>query len=386
MKASESLQNTQSTATEDALRRAVDTTPAFIHTARPDGYLDYFNRGWLDFLGKSLEEVCGWRWTESVHPEDVAALVQKWHAALASGEPFEIEARVRRADGSYRALLHRKLPLRDEHGNIVKWFGSSVDIEDRKRAEERFRRSTQELQRSEFYLGEGQRLAHMGSWAFNAAGFDYWSPELFRIYGLDPGGKAPTVDEYMALVHPEDREFVAQAIQKMLADHRSFDFTKRIVRPDGEIRHVRCVGTAATHGGTFEGFIGTGMDVTEQEELTKALRKSEEELRQVLDLAPQLIGVLGPRRERLYANRMALTYYGISLDEWRQRSFEPEVHPDDFDMVKAHVDRSLSNPAAFELEMRLRNGHGTYRWFLVRYNPLRDDEGQVVRWYLACTD
>jgi formate hydrogenlyase transcriptional activator len=172
----------------------------------------------------------------------------------------------------------------------------------------------------------------------------------------------------------------------MLAEHRGFDFTKRIVRPDGEIRHVRCVGTAETYGGTFGGFLGTAMDVTEQEELTKALRKSEEELRQVLDLAPQLIGVLGPRRERIYANRMALTYYGISLDEWRQRSFGPEVHPDDFDMVKAHVDRSVSSPAAFELEMRLRNGHGTHRWFLVRYNPLRDDQGQLVRWYLACTD
>ena len=69
----------------------------------PTGTLDYFNRGWLDFFGKSLEEVCGWRWTESVHPEDVAGIVQKWHAALASGEPFEIEARVRRADGAYQS-------------------------------------------------------------------------------------------------------------------------------------------------------------------------------------------------------------------------------------------------------------------------------------------
>ena len=137
MEASETLQNDESGATENALRRAVDTTPAFIHTARPDGYLDYFNRGWLDFLGKSLEEVCGWRWTESVHPEDVAVIVQKWHAALASGEPLEVEARVRRADGTYRAFLHRKAPLHDEHGNIVKWFGSSIDIEDRKRAEKR---------------------------------------------------------------------------------------------------------------------------------------------------------------------------------------------------------------------------------------------------------
>ena len=100
MKASESLQNDESTETENALHRAVDTTPAFIHTGRPDGYLDYFNRGWLDFFGKSLEEVCGWRWTESVHPEDVAELVQKWHAALASGGPGEGH------DGAFAAARH----------------------------------------------------------------------------------------------------------------------------------------------------------------------------------------------------------------------------------------------------------------------------------------
>jgi len=111
MKASESLQNDQLTATENALRLAVDTTPAFIRTAHPDGYIDYFNRGWLDFLGKSLEDVCGWHWTESVHPEDVAGIVQKWRAALASGEPFEAEARVRRADGIYRDKFLSKQPV-----------------------------------------------------------------------------------------------------------------------------------------------------------------------------------------------------------------------------------------------------------------------------------
>src|SRR5471032_436518 len=133
-------------------------------------------------------------------------------------------------------------------------------------------------------------------------------------------------------------------------------------------------------------FAGIGIDVTEQEGLTKALRESEEELRQMLDLAPQIVGVLGPKRERLYANRVALVYYGVSLDEWRQSSFEREVHPDDYDRVKALVDRSLSHPDAFESEMRLRQGDGTYRWFLVRYNPLRDDQGQLIRWYLACTE
>jgi PAS domain S-box-containing protein len=126
--------------------------------------------------------------------------------------------------------------------------------------------------------------------------------------------------------------------------------------------------------------------VTEQEELTKALRESEAELRQMLDLVPQIVGVLGPGRGRLYANRIALAYYGVSLDEWRQRTFEREVHPDDLDRVKAHIERSLISVVAYELEMRLRGGDGTYRWFLVRYNPLCDEEGKLVRWYLACTD
>ena len=134
---------------------------------------------------------------------------------------------------------------------------------------------TAELQRSEFYLSEGQRLGHTGSWAFNASGFfDHWSQELFQIHGLDPRGKAPTKEEYLALVHPEDREFVEQQIQEMFATHRAFDFTKRIVRPDGQIRSVRCVGVLATQEGTFRRFVGTGMDVTEQQQLIEALRKS----------------------------------------------------------------------------------------------------------------
>ncbi len=247
-----------------------------------------------------------------------------------------------------------------------------------------------QLQATLFYLAEGERLAHTGSWAFDAAGFKHWSSELFAIHGLDPAGKAPSIPEYMALVHPEDREFVAQEIQKMLADHHGFDFTKRIVRPDGTIRHVRCVGVPAAHGeGEGEGFVGTGIDVTEQEQLTAALRKSEVELRQILDLAPQLIAVLGPKRERLYANRTALTYLGSTLDEWRQRVMGApgsEAHPDDAERINAVGDRAIISGSPYELEVRLRAADGSYRWFLARYNPVRDDQGQIMRWYVACTD
>src|SRR5258705_9667564 len=287
---------------------------------------------------------------------------------LRTGGTAEGSWRIRDAQGNSRWFLSRTEPIGGSDGPILCWVGINLDVEDRKQAE--------------LYLAEGQRLAHTGSWAFAAGGFRHWSPELFAIHGLDPAKNAPSLEEYMALVHPDDREFVAREIQTMLAEHRGFDFTKRIVRPDGAIRQVRCVGMPSTHGE----FVGTGIDVTEHEVLTSALRKSEGELRQILDLVPQLVGVLGPQAERLYANRVTLSYLGVTLDEWRQRDRGSDVHPEDIDRIKAHIDGLLATGAAGEWEMRLRAGDGTYRWFLVRSNPLRDDQGQLVRWYIAYTD
>ena len=167
------------------------------------------------------------------------------------------------------------------------------------------------LHLNEYSLSEGQRLAHMGSWAFNAAGFEYWSSELFRIHGLDPRGKPPSVEEYLALVHPGDRAFMQQGIMQMLADHRAFDFTKRIVRSDGEIRHVRCVGVPVTQGGIFQGFLGTEMDVTEHEQLTKQLRRSEKELRDVIDTIPAIVWSVLPDGSNTYVNKRFVEYSGL---------------------------------------------------------------------------
>ena len=253
---------------EKELRDVIDTIPATVWSTLPDGSNTYVNRHTVEYQGLSAEQMAGSGWQTVIHPDDLARHLGKWTEAIATGKPLENEVRLRRSDGQYRWHLDRGVPLRDEDGNIVKWYGVINDIEDRKSAYEA-------LQRSQFYISEGQRVAHMGSWAFNADGFEYWSSELFRIYGLDPDGKPPTVEEYLALVHPEDRAFMKQAIAKMLDDHLAFDFTKRIARPDGEIRHVRCVGVPVTQGGIFHGFLGTGMDVTEQERLTDELRLSE---------------------------------------------------------------------------------------------------------------
>jgi PAS domain S-box-containing protein len=359
----------------------IDSIPSLIHSARPDGYLDYFNQFWLEYVGLPLENIMGWKWTAVIHPEDVEAIVNKWRSSLASGEPFLHEARVRRADGKYRWMLHRKVAVRDEAGRIVKWYGSSIDIDERKQ--------------TEFYLAEGQRLAHMGSWSFNAAGFTYWSSELLQIYGLDPNSPPPTTQEYLDLIHPEDREFMEQGIQKMLADHRAYDFTKRIVRRDGKVRHVRCVGVPMTDGDTFHGFIGTGIDVTEHEQLTDNLRKSEVELRQMLDLTPQHVHVLTADAGLVYTNEIAIKYHGSVLHDWQLRPLvdwridELPItlfHPDDRERVMCELKSKLSSGSPHETEARLLRNDGKYLWFLFRYNPLRDEQGRVVRWYVAGTD
>ena len=257
------------------LQLLVDSAPSLIHTGRPDGYLDFFNQTWLRYVGRSLEDLQGWKWTAFIHPEDVEGIVERWRASLASGEPFLHEARVLRADGEYRWMLHHKVAVRDGCGQIVKWYGSSIDIEDRKRAEEHLRRSTEELQRSEFYLAEGQRLAHMGSWAFDPAGFDYWSPELFRMHGLDPARKPPTVQEYLDCVHPQDRESMANLIKGLFGKASPFDATKRIVRPNGEVRYIRCVGAPVAENQSLKKYVGSALDVTEHELATQELRRRE---------------------------------------------------------------------------------------------------------------
>src|SRR6476660_7401679 len=150
-----------------------------------------------------------------------------------------------------------------------------ADIKGRKRTEEHVRRSTEELQGSEFYLAEGQRLAHEGNWAFDRAGFAYWSPELFRMHGLDPTRKPPTVQEYLDCVHPQDRESVANLIKGLSAKASPFSATKRIVRPNGEVRYIRFVGVPVFEDQSLKRYVGGALDTTEHELVTQDPRRRE---------------------------------------------------------------------------------------------------------------
>jgi PAS domain S-box-containing protein len=376
MKASKSLQNDQSTATENALRRAVDTTPAFIHTARPDGYIDYFNRGWLDFFGKSLEDVCGWRWTETIHPEDVAAIVQKWHAALASGEPFEIKSRVRRADGSYRALLHRKLPLRDEHGNIVKWFGSSIDIEDRKCAEQKIAEKTAELERSEFYLREGERLAHMGSWSLRPDGiFDYWSPETFAIFGFDPRNGIPTLKDWLSVLHSGDSDRVHALIRKMFSEGVKGDIQYRVEHPEYGQKTMHSTGEPIFEDGEVARLIGNTLDITKQEKLTRELQRREAYLAEAQRLSHT--GSFGwdvSSGEIYWSDE---TFRIFELDPKTEITTElivQRTHPDDRQEVQQVIERASRDRTEFALEHLLLLPDGSIKYIQVVARPSTDNE------------
>src|SRR5450432_1288516 len=363
------------------LRATLNLIPAYTWYAGPSGGLTFMNGRSADYGGLPGEHPLRFgtdvepAWDSHIpflHPDDHDETRKVWSNCLRTGSAGEVAFRVRSGEGTYRWFLSRVEPFRAPDGTVLCWIGINLDIDDRKKAK--------------LYLAEGQRLAHTGSWTFGPGGFDYWSSELFRIHGLEPRPKAPSVAEYLALVHPDDRETVVQEIQKMLERNTGFDFTKRIVRPGGAIRHVRCVGIPAASHGIFPGFIGTGIDVTEHEQLTSALRTREDELRQVLDLTPQLVTVYGPKRERIYANRVALAYFGIGLDEWVQQKMGSDVQPEDVERLKVPLDLAFSGISTFEMELRLRKSGGTYRWFLARGEPLRDDQGDITRWYVASTD
>jgi formate hydrogenlyase transcriptional activator len=126
---------------EKELRTIIETIPAFVVSALPDGSVDFLSKSLLDYTGLSREQWLGWGWRDIAHPEDVDRVVDEWRVALASGEPLEVEVRYRRADGKYRWYLGRQVPLRDDKGNIVRWYGTLHDIEDRKQAEAALRKS-----------------------------------------------------------------------------------------------------------------------------------------------------------------------------------------------------------------------------------------------------
>src|SRR6201997_5342252 len=222
---------------------------------------------------------------ELIHPDDRGYVFENAERAVRDKVHIETEHRLIRPSGEMRIVHSRGALTTDATGRPYQMFGTTQDITERKRAE-------QALRRSQFYLSEGERLAHMGSWASKDLGVRwsndlglYWSDEVYKIFGLSPEKGPPNLEQYLAAIHPQDRASMAETIKTMHEQRGSCDVTTRIVRPDGEIRYVRCVGVPVVEDGVFQGFHGTTMDVTAQGLLTQELRREQAYLAEAQSLA-----------------------------------------------------------------------------------------------------
>jgi PAS domain S-box-containing protein len=259
---------------EDRLRLVIDTIPAHVWSTRCDASVEFINRRFLEFTGRSIEDMLGWGWGSVIHPDDLRRYVGEWQAAVASGVPMESEARVRRMEGDYRWLLIRNVPLRDEQGNIVNWYGTAVDIEERRRAEDA-------LRRSQAYLAEAQRLSNTGSFGWNVStGEILWSDETFRIFQYDRTTK-PTVELILQRVHPEDAVHVKQTMENASMDGKDFEHEYRLMMPDNSVKQIHVVAHAVSDHSERIEFVGAVMDVTERKRAYEALREAQENLARV---------------------------------------------------------------------------------------------------------
>ena len=271
----------------EMIRLIIDSTPALIHTALPDGYIDFFNRTWLQYVGLSLENIQGWNWTSAIHPDDVEGILKKWRASLASGEPFLHETRVRRADGEYRWMLHHKVALRDEHGNIVKWYGASIDIEDRKRAEETIREQEAELRQLLDLTPQ-----HIGVFGPNRSPL-YANHAALEYFGV-------TLDQWRAegsrldLVHPDDREQFLGEEKNRFLEGEPHEFEARLLRHDGKFRcHLFRLNPLKDERGHVIRWYGTAIDIQDRKWAEEEIRKENIALREEIVKASMFEEIVG---------------------------------------------------------------------------------------------
>ena len=258
-------------ASERNLSLNINAMPTLLASARPDGWGDFFNQRWLDYTGLSAAQLEGWGWASALHPQDAERLLTIWRSSLISGVPLEAEARMLRFDGVYRWLLFRANALRDASGDIIKWYGNAVDIEDRKNAEEK-------LRRSEAFLAEAQRLSLTGSFSWRVATNEItWSEQLYRIYGFDPGATV-TIELVSSRFHPEDIPLMNEMIERVRNSGEDFEYEHRLLMPDRSVKRLQVVGHSSKDGNGQLEYIGTVQDVTQRRLAEEAVAKARTEL------------------------------------------------------------------------------------------------------------
>jgi PAS domain S-box-containing protein len=350
------------------------TVPKAIVVLDTGGTILRVNPEFTRIFGYAEEEALGRPMNELVVLEELWAEAEEYTRRGTRGEILNVETMWKRKDGTRVPGSIVGVPVSIAGSQISKYV-ICRDITERKRAEQR-------LRRSEAYLAEAQRLSQTGSWAWNPATGEntYGSEECLRVLGFDPAGPIPPFEEFFQRIHPDDQAASRERFEKAIRDKADFEFGYRIVHPDKGVRDIHVVGHAVLdRSGDLREFIGTVIDVTER-------KQAEQELQQLVDFVPQLIVVLDSGGKRIHANRVAREYTGLTLEEFRSLDVIGRViHPDDVERVRAARKHGFAGSEPFELDARLLGKDGIHRWFLGRYNPFVE-EGRVRRWYVTATE
>ena len=265
-------------ASEFSARMIVDGIPGLVERVSPAGEVEVVNQPLLEYFGKTLEELRSWETIDAIHRDDLPLALGTFNNSLPAGQPFDIEVRLRRFDGVYRWFQSRGRPLRDAEGRILNWYVLLTDIEERKQAEDK-------LRRSEAFLAEGQHLAKMGSFSWRVAkGEITWSEQLYRIFEFGQGVPV-TLELIGSRVHPDDAPMMYDMVNKASRGVSDFEYEHRLLMPDLSVKHVHMT----AHGfrdrdGSLE-YVGAAQDITERRLSEQALGQLRSELAYVARIA-----------------------------------------------------------------------------------------------------
>ena len=366
---------------EERFRNMADTAPVMLWVSGLDKLCTFFNKPWLEFTGRTMEQELGYGWAAGIDPHDLDRCLATYSSSFDARRPLQIEYRLRRADGEYRWILDNGVPdYRD--GTFVGYIGSCIDVTEQKLMAERLR--SQQIQ-----LADAQRLARLGSWRRDIeAGRIEYSEETFRILGISQGEQPPTLSAFLELVHPNDRESVGEAAAGVTSSMAPVELSYRIIRPDGEVRFLRTIVEAIRdHRGTPIRTVGSMQDITEQVMADQLLRKSEERLKSAERLAHVGYWLWEFANGQLMWSEECLRIFGRPGDyKPSKEEFLQTVAPQDREMVTREVRHAVSAKRGNSMEFRIVRPNGDLRTLMSVSEVLMNEEGSAVRMFGAVQD
>ncbi|GLH77178.1 hypothetical protein SSBR45G_20860 [Bradyrhizobium sp. SSBR45G] len=380
------LTGTQLAESEHRLRLIIDTIPALVWTATPDGMVEFVNQYFLDYIGDTFDAVGGLNFYAIFHPDDRDNLLSTWQRTMASGRGHDVEGRIRRKDGEYRWFAFRQNPIVDSAGNVVRWYGVITDVEDRRRTADALKASQAALAASEQNLS--LIIDSLPILAFSAR-LDGSADFINKQYQDYVGLPAERILDwgYIDCWHPDD---VEPMLRRWSEDLNS-DFATnrgRIRRWDGEYRWFHFGARKITDANGAVRWFGVAVDMEdlEQAELAlkvsgTALRTSEHRLLQIISSIPGLVWAADTRGGTTFWSEQYLAYAGMHPEDVLGTGFHDHIHPDDRQRVIEFADATVKSGTSAEIEARLRRADGHYRWFLIRANPFHDENGALTQWF-----